>query len=168
MYKKGAGNDKQGKDAGNRTLCPHRNFSQAIIYSTARAIQLINSLLYGKNEKFRTFTENLQTIFQKILFHEINPKSFSEGFLTIFKFSENFPKTHREYPKKIIAHEFYEMSFITFRSFPENLATILVNMRFQFCLVSESKISCDNFGQHAFSILFSIQIHRTEKPYPAL
>ena len=30
MYKKGAGNDKQGKDAGNRTLCPHRNFSQAI------------------------------------------------------------------------------------------------------------------------------------------
>ena len=32
MYKKGAGNDKQGKDVGNRTLCPYRNFSQAIIY----------------------------------------------------------------------------------------------------------------------------------------
>ena len=31
MYKKGAGNDKQGKDAGNRTLCPYRNFSQAIM-----------------------------------------------------------------------------------------------------------------------------------------
>ena len=31
MYKKGAGNDKQGKDAGNRTLCPYKNFSQAII-----------------------------------------------------------------------------------------------------------------------------------------
>ena len=31
MYKKGAGNDKQEKDAGNRTLCPYRNFSQAII-----------------------------------------------------------------------------------------------------------------------------------------
>ena len=30
MYKKGAGNDKQGKDEGNRTLCPYRNFSQAI------------------------------------------------------------------------------------------------------------------------------------------
>ena len=30
MYKKGAGNDKQGKDAGNRTLCMHRTFSQAI------------------------------------------------------------------------------------------------------------------------------------------
>ena len=32
MYKKGAGNDKQGKDAGNRTLCPYRNFSQAITF----------------------------------------------------------------------------------------------------------------------------------------
>ena len=31
MYKKGAGNDKQGKDAGNRTLWPYRNFSQAIM-----------------------------------------------------------------------------------------------------------------------------------------
>ena len=30
MYKKGAGNDKQGKDEGNRTLFPYRNFSQAI------------------------------------------------------------------------------------------------------------------------------------------
>ena len=35
MYKKGAGNDKQGKDVGNQTLCPHRNFSQAIIDTTA-------------------------------------------------------------------------------------------------------------------------------------
>ena len=36
MYKKGTGNDKQGKDAGNRMLCPYRNFSQAInaIYTT--------------------------------------------------------------------------------------------------------------------------------------
>ena len=37
MYKKGAGNDKQGKDAGNRTLCPYKNFSQAIqIFTTSR------------------------------------------------------------------------------------------------------------------------------------
>ena len=34
MYKKGAGNDKQVKDKGNRTLCPYRNFSQAIMVST--------------------------------------------------------------------------------------------------------------------------------------
>ena len=32
--KKGAGNDKQGKDAGNRTLCPYRNFSQAVTVVT--------------------------------------------------------------------------------------------------------------------------------------
>ena len=31
MYKKGTGNDRQGKDAGNRTLCPYRNFSLAIM-----------------------------------------------------------------------------------------------------------------------------------------
>ena len=34
MYKKGTGDDKQGKDAGNRTLCPYRNFSQAIKFSS--------------------------------------------------------------------------------------------------------------------------------------
>ena len=33
MYKKRAGNDKQGKDAGNRTICPYGNFSQAIMDS---------------------------------------------------------------------------------------------------------------------------------------
>ena len=57
MYKKGAGNDKQGKDAGNRTLCPYRNFSQAI-----------NSLITGwtvYTEKYKslgplyTFIENV-------------------------------------------------------------------------------------------------------------
>ena len=31
---KGTGNYKQRKDAGNRRLCPYRNFSQAIILST--------------------------------------------------------------------------------------------------------------------------------------
>ena len=36
MYKKGAGNDKQGKDAGNRTLCPYRNFSQALSMCTIK------------------------------------------------------------------------------------------------------------------------------------
>ena len=37
MYKKGAGNDKQRKDAGNRTLCLYRNFSQAMSESTPPA-----------------------------------------------------------------------------------------------------------------------------------
>ena len=37
MYKKGTGNDKQGKDAGNRTLVPYRNFSQAINFYSSIA-----------------------------------------------------------------------------------------------------------------------------------
>ena len=41
MYKKGAGNDKQVKDAGNRTLCPYRNFSQVIMWKTDENIVLM-------------------------------------------------------------------------------------------------------------------------------
>ena len=40
MYKKGAGNDKQRKDAGNRKLCPYRNFNQAISSRTTLAVGL--------------------------------------------------------------------------------------------------------------------------------
>ena len=71
-----------------------------VFHGTARSIWLINSLLYGENENIRKFTENFPTIFQKITFHEISPKSFSQGFWLIFKFSENCPKTHREFPEK--------------------------------------------------------------------
>ena len=39
MYKKGTGNDKQGKDAGNRTLCPYTNFGQAIKERKVRAAE---------------------------------------------------------------------------------------------------------------------------------
>ena len=42
MYKKGAGDDKQGKDAGNRTLCPYRNFSQAIKQYTGNSVIAVN------------------------------------------------------------------------------------------------------------------------------
>ena len=34
MYKKGLGTMNKKKDAGNRTLCPYRNFSQAINFIT--------------------------------------------------------------------------------------------------------------------------------------
>ena len=47
MYKKGAGNDKQGKDAGNRTLCPHRNFSQAIIRSIVSGTDILLSTVHS-------------------------------------------------------------------------------------------------------------------------
>ena len=95
----------------------------------------------AKTKIFGTSTDNLPTIFRKIIFHEINPKSFSEGFLTVFKFPENFPKTYREYPEKIIAQKFYQKHFHEFYNFPkfsENFVTILVNMRFQFCLAAKS------------------------------
>ena len=47
MYKKVAGNDKQRKDAGNRTLCPYRNFSQAIITLVVSTLST-NSLKIAK------------------------------------------------------------------------------------------------------------------------
>ena len=52
MYKKETGNDKQGKDAGNRTLCPYRNFSQAIIKLEHTVMQLKSqSVEAWQNEK---------------------------------------------------------------------------------------------------------------------
>ena len=76
----------------------------------------------AKTKIFRTFTENLETIFRKIIFHEISQKSFSEGFLTISKFSENSLRISRK------NYEFYN-----FAKFSKNFATILVNRRFRFC-----------------------------------
>ena len=59
----------------------------------------------------------------------------------IFKFSENCPKTYRELPKELITCEFYQKRFPEIHNFAkssENLETILVDMRFQFCLAVES------------------------------
>ena len=39
--KEGTGNDKQGKDAGNRTFCPSRNFSKAL-KSEYNPVRVIN------------------------------------------------------------------------------------------------------------------------------
>ena len=97
----------------------------------ARAIRLINSLLDGENENIPKIHLEFPYNFQKIIFHEISPKSFSQGFLLIFKFSENenipkillifkfsenknIPKIHREFPdnfRKIIFHEISPKSF---------------------------------------------------------
>ena len=48
MYEKGTGNDKRGKDAGNRTLVPYRNFSQGINRRNAQSLTLF-SMGYFKN-----------------------------------------------------------------------------------------------------------------------
>ena len=71
---------------------------------------------------FLTFTENFQTVFQKLIFHKLaySPKPFSQDFLWIFKFSENCPKTHKEFPKKYLLTSFIKSilpNFITVRSF---------------------------------------------------
>ena len=89
-----------------------------VFHGTARAIRLINSLFYGKNENIPKICRQF---FRKIIFHEISPKSFSQGFLMIFRFSENCPKTHREFPEKQSFTSFAKsifLSFTTFRNFP--------------------------------------------------
>ena len=53
MYKKGAGNDKQGKDAGNRTLCPYRNFSQAIKISIHSGEEKAKCILFVPNDALK-------------------------------------------------------------------------------------------------------------------
>ena len=58
MYKKGAGKDKQGKDAGNRMLCPYRNFSQAIKQHITHWLFETTALRYIILEKLLTRLEN--------------------------------------------------------------------------------------------------------------
>ena len=83
-----------------------------------------------------TFTENLPTIFRKFIFQEASPKSFPQGVLLIFKFSENCPKTHREFSEKLSLTSFIKSIFPEFYNVPkfsENFETILANVLFQFC-----------------------------------
>ena len=61
MYKKGAGNDKQGKDAGNRTLCPYRNFSQAINFRIDGSDRLYGFRSKLKHRTFGKMVEKLST-----------------------------------------------------------------------------------------------------------
>ena len=91
---------------------------------------------------YRTFTENLPTIFPKIIFHEISPKLFftklvQNHFPKVFCRFSNFPRI----VGKIIVHEFYRKHFPEFHNFSkfsENFETILINVHFQFCSAVES------------------------------
>ena len=65
MYQKGTVNDKQRKDAGNLTLCPYRNFSQAIMMK--------NKLPGVRKKLYLTLTLNFEAV--------ITLMSGSEGFL---------------------------------------------------------------------------------------
>ena len=76
----------------------------------------------AKTKIFRTFTQNLPTISEKFFF---------------------LTKTYQEFPEALITHEFYKTQkrfpeFYNFLKFSENLETILVDVRFQFCLAAES------------------------------
>ena len=95
----------------------------------------------AKTKILRTFTDNLPTILGKNVFHEIRPKSFSQGFLLIFKFFQKLSENSGRIFRKIIAQEFHEKHFSEFYNFPkfsENFETILVDVRFQFYLAAES------------------------------
>ena len=52
MYKKGTGNGKKGKDAGNRTLCLYGNVSQAIRYLKECALIHISKSFMEKVFKY--------------------------------------------------------------------------------------------------------------------
>ena len=77
---------------------------------------------------------------RKIIRHEISPKSFSKfsvDFQIFWKLSENSLRI----PPQIIARKSYQKHFREFYNFQklfENYETILVNVRFQFCLAAES------------------------------
>ena len=104
-----------------------------VFHGIAGAIRSRNSFLYGRNENIPNIHRQFADNSQKNVFHEISAKSCSQGFLLIFKFSGNCPKTHREFPEKIIAHEFNQKHFPEFYNFPgfsESFETILVNVRF--------------------------------------
>ena len=86
----------------------------------------------AKTKIFRTFTDNLPTIFRKIIFHEISLKSFSQGFLLISNFPTIIRKLTENFSEKL-AHEFYKKHFPEFNNLPkfsENFETILLNVRF--------------------------------------
>ena len=60
MYKKGTGNDKQGKDMGNRRLCLYRNFSQAIIVGNTASKLTAQSALLSNFENVINCRVNIQ------------------------------------------------------------------------------------------------------------
>ena len=113
----------------------------------------------------RKYSEHSPTICrqfsEKIFFKKLNQNPFPKVFVDfqIFrKWSENSLRIFR----KIIAQEFYQRhfpEFYNFRKFSENFETILVDVRFQFCLAAEfiwqdgailpmiSQSNCEKAGQ---------------------
>ena len=111
-----------------------------MFHGTTRAIRLINSLFMAKTKMYQTFTENLPTIFRKILLLEIVQIIFLR-FSVDLQIFRKLPENSQRIFRKIIVHEFYQKHFPEFHNFPkfsENFETILINVHFQFCLAVES------------------------------
>ena len=94
MYKKGTGNDKQGKEAGNRTFCPNRNFSQAIRPFNGGfppLNQAANTCCSGHNkEKLSTNIRNEYTSRNRIFSKEISQAILATMVLAPNFYCENF------------------------------------------------------------------------------
>ena len=95
----------------------------------------------AKMKMYRTFTENLPTIFRKnYFFTKLVQNHFPKVFVD-FQIFRELSKQSPRISRKIIAQEFYQKHFSEFHNFPkssENFKTMLINVHFQFCLTVES------------------------------
>ena len=85
-----------------------------------------------KTKIYRTFTKNLPTIFQKMIFTKLVQNHFPKVFCGFSKFLRFVQKLRIS--QKIMAHGFYQKHFLDFRNFPkffENFETIMINIHFQ-------------------------------------
>ena len=93
----------------------------------------------AKTKIFRTFTENLPTTFRKTIFQE-------NHFPKVFCWFSNFPKIVRKRSENFTKN---------------NLSRVLLKAFARVLQLSEVfREHWDNFGQRAFSFLFSSWIHR--------
>ena len=121
MYKKGAGNDKQGKDAGNRTLCPYRNFSQAINGNTkpdffvrpelARAVHISEGCVFPSTDQLTRLVNSLShgIIIFKALIEEISTNAQIHNFQYCFNVYQSL-LSHLKVTKTETAQNFHLLS----------------------------------------------------------
>ena len=121
-----------------------------VFHGTARAIRLINSLFNGENEStpkiHREFSDNFP---KKLFFMKLVQNHFPRVFCSysnfpkiVRKLTEDFPKNNRSRVSSKVFSRVLQLSEV-FREF------------------------WDNFGQRAFSVLFSSWIHQAGWRYPA-
>ena len=65
---------------------------------------------------FLTFTENLLTVFQKIIFHKLVQHHFPKTFCRFSNFLKIVRKLTKNFPRN--THEFYQKQLAEFYNFP--------------------------------------------------